>query len=59
MSRGRPKLPEGEKLVSVSLRLPQYLIDWYDNCVAGVANRSEQMRRVLEDYAFPDDDEDT
>lgn len=26
-SRGRPKLPEGEKLVHVGVRLPQWMID--------------------------------
>ena len=53
MSKGRPKLPEGEQMVIVSLRLPRHLIDWYDNSVAGVTTRSELMRRVLEDYAYP------
>lgn len=53
MAKGRPKLPEGEQMVSVSLRLPQWLVDWYDN---GRLKRSTRMRRVLEDYAFPDED---
>lgn len=38
-------------MVSVSLRLPQDLVEWYDTCVAGVTTRSDQMRKVLEDYA--------
>jgi hypothetical protein len=53
MARGRPKLPEGERLVHVSLRLPQWLVEWYDG---GKFPRSARMRRVLEDYASPDDD---
>lgn len=52
--RGRPKLPEGEALVHVSLRLPKWLVDWYDN---GTLNRSTRMRRALEDYALPPEDE--
>jgi metal-responsive CopG/Arc/MetJ family transcriptional regulator len=56
MTKGRPKLPESERLVSISLRLPQHLVDWYDRCGAGVTNRSAIMRRALEDYAFPDED---
>lgn len=56
MSRGRPKLPEGERLVHVSLRLPKWLVDWYDN---GPLSRSARMRRALEDYAFPDDEDQT
>lgn len=54
MTRGRPKLPEGEKLVHVSLRLPQWLVDWYDD---GALSRSTRMRRVLEDYAMPEQDD--
>lgn len=53
MTRGRPKLPEGERLVHVSLRLPKWLVDWYD---AGALKRSVRMRRVLEDYACPDEE---
>lgn len=45
MARGRPKLPEGERLVKVSLRLPQWLVDWYDK----EGKRSALMRRVLEE----------
>lgn len=52
-ARGRPALPEGERLVKVSLRLPQWLVDWYDE---GKLPRSARMRRVLEDYASPDND---
>lgn len=44
MTRGRPKLPEGEHLVSVSIRLPKWLVDWYD----AQGKRSALMRRVLE-----------
>ena len=47
MAKGRPKLPEGEKLVHVSLRLPQWLVDWYDG---GKLNRSTRMRRALEEH---------
>lgn len=53
MAKGRPKLPEGEQLVSVSIRLPQWLVDWYDD---GALKRSARMRRVLEDYACPDEE---
>lgn len=56
MPKGRPKLPEGECLVHVSLRLPQYLVDWYDRSGAGVVTRSSVMRQALEDYAFPDEE---
>lgn len=56
---GRPKLPEGEALVAISLRLPQWLVDWYDRAGAGNVTRSSVMRRALEDYAFPLEDEDT
>jgi hypothetical protein len=47
MSRGRPRLPEGERLVHVSLRLPQWIVDWYDK----QGNRSACMRRALEKEA--------
>lgn len=56
MPKGRPKMPAGEQMVSISLRLPQHLVDWYDSCVAGVANRSTLMRQALEEYAFPADE---
>lgn len=46
MAKGRPKLPEGEKLVHVSLRLPQWLVDWYGES----GKRSARMRRVLEKF---------
>lgn len=46
MAKGRPKLPEGEKLVHVSLRLPQWVVDWYDE--HGI--RSKHMRHALEQY---------
>lgn len=51
MTRGRPKLPEGVGLVHVSLRLPQWLVDWYES---GDLKRSAAMRRALEKYACPD-----
>lgn len=47
MPRGRRKLPEGEHLVSVSVRLPMWLIKEYD---AMGGDRSKHIRRVLEDY---------
>ena len=56
MNKGRPKLPEGEQLVSISLRLRQDLVDWYDMVGAGVTTRSDQMRKVLEDYAKQETD---
>ena len=53
MPKGRPKLPEGERLVHVNLRLPQWVVDWYSD---GKLKRSARMRRVLEDYACPDEE---
>lgn len=50
MTRGRPKLPEGEQLVSVSIRLPKWLVDWYDK----QGKRSALMRRALEKGADHD-----
>lgn len=50
MAKGRPKLPEGEQLVSVSIRLPQWVVDWYD----AQGKRSALMRRVLEKGAEHD-----
>ncbi len=50
MTRGRPKLPEGEHLVSVSIRMPKWLVDWYD----AQGKRSALMRRVLEKGAYHD-----
>ena len=46
MSRGRPRLPDGEQLVHVSLRLPRDVVDRY----GAQGNRSAQMRRVLENH---------
>ena len=51
MTKGRPKLPKGEQMVSISMRLPADLVDWYDMVGAGVVTRSSVMRQVLEDYA--------
>jgi metal-responsive CopG/Arc/MetJ family transcriptional regulator len=56
MPKGRPKLPEGEQMVSISMRLPQWLVDWYDRAGAGNVTRSSVMRQALEEYAFPDED---
>ena len=53
MSKGRPRLPDGEQMVSISLRLPKWLVDWYDND-NGKLKRSAGIRRALEYYAFPD-----
>ncbi len=38
-------------LVHVSLRLPKWLVDWYDE---GGQTRSTRMRRALEEYARPE-----
>ena len=46
MSRGRPKLPEGQQLVHVSLRLPRDVVDRY----GAQGNRSAEMRQVLENH---------
>lgn len=51
MTKGRPKLPDGEQMVSISLRLPQDLVDWYEMVGAGVVSRSSVMRQVLEEFA--------
>jgi hypothetical protein len=56
MPKGRPKLAEEERLVHVTLRVPRHIVDWYDNCVGGVANRSTLMRQALEEFAFPSDE---
>lgn len=50
MSRGRPKLPDDERLVHVSVRLPKWVVDWY----AANGERSKLMRRALEDYTEKD-----
>jgi len=50
MTTGRPRLPEGEQMVSISLRLPQQLVDWYGTAGAGVVPRSAIMRQALEAY---------
>jgi hypothetical protein len=55
VTKGRPKLPEGESLVHITLRLPKWLIDWYGS---GSLKRSTRMRRALEDYACPDEEQD-
>ena len=47
MPKGRPKLPEGDRMVAISIRLPQWLVDWYDN----QGHRSKSMRMALEKYA--------
>jgi len=46
MTKGRPRLPEGEHLVSTSIRLPVWVADWYDKR----GNRSKVMRMALEKY---------
>lgn len=46
MTRGRPKLPEGEQLVSTSIRLPVWVSDWFDKR----GNRSKLMRMALEKF---------
>lgn len=48
MTRGRPLLPEGHKMVHVSMRLPQWLVEWYNT----EGKRSARMRRVLEEHAL-------
>lgn len=44
--RGRPPLPEGEKLVKTGVRLPQWMID---TC-RSEGNLSVVIRRALENY---------
>lgn len=46
MTKGRPKLPEGERMVSMHVRVPQDLLRWYDE----QGNRSATVRRALEQY---------
>lgn len=46
MNRGRPKLPEADRLTHASIRLPKSLIDWYKQY-----DRSASMREALEVYA--------
>jgi hypothetical protein len=45
-TRGRPKLPEDEKLVHVSVRLPQWMID---ACVKE-SSVSTVTRKALAEY---------
>jgi hypothetical protein len=47
MTKGRPKLPDGELMVSTSIRMPKWLVDWYDK----QGDRSKVMRMALEKYA--------
>ena len=47
--RGRPKLPDGEQLIHVSVRLPQHLIA---QCKER-GNISLTIRRALDDYFEP------
>ena len=49
-TKGRPKLPDDEKLVHVSLRLPKWLIEAYD----AKGTRSAHMRHALEHYLKDD-----
>lgn len=49
--RGRPKLPDDAKLTHVSLRLPKWLVEWYE----GQGNRSKAMRHALEQYTKEQD----
>jgi hypothetical protein len=44
--RGRPKLPEGEKLVPTGVRLPQWMID----ACRGDDNLSATIRKALTNY---------
>ena len=48
--RGRPRLPEGEKLIHISIRIPVWLRD----ALLKQGNVSEQVRRVLEEHFFED-----
>jgi metal-responsive CopG/Arc/MetJ family transcriptional regulator len=49
-------MPEGDQMVSISMRLPQRLVDWYDRAGAGVVTRSCVMRQALEEFASTDED---
>jgi Arc/MetJ-type ribon-helix-helix transcriptional regulator len=44
MPRGRPKIPEGERTVNVSVRIPKEVYDFYRK----YPNMSEAMRLALE-----------
>lgn len=50
MTKGRPKLPEGEALVHVSIRLPAHL---HAQC-KDHGNVSHVIRRALELYFEPE-----
>ncbi len=50
MSKGRPKLPEGEVLVHVTIRIPGYL---HEECKAK-GNVSRVIRKALEHYFEPE-----
>lgn len=45
-SRGRPRLPEGEKLVVVGVRLPQWVID----ACREEGNLSTVIRKALTEH---------
>lgn len=51
MPKGRPKLPEGERMNTVTLRLPQWVIDHYRQR----GRLTVAMRTVLENDASEED----
>ena len=48
MAKGRPKLSRDELMVSISIRLPKWLVERYDG---HSETRSALMRRILEDHS--------
>ena len=49
MTRGRPKLPEGEKMVHTTVRIPQWMVD----ACRAEANLSTVVRKALDKYLTP------
>jgi len=50
MARGRPFLPEGTQMVSISIRIPVAMRDFYKS----KGDMSYQMRVALEEYQKKD-----
>lgn len=52
MTKGRPMMEPSERLVSISIRIPSYLHDFYKKRGYMSAN----MRKALEEYALRKND---
>jgi len=48
MTRGRKPLPEGERMVVLAVRVPQYIMDWLDvDAAKGRTTRGNWTRALL------------